>query len=110
VCEGVNSSEKRRSRQCEVLLYVSDFATNVRYEITPSDHLEALKVRFGFSARLGKILIGIAGIGLGLFGYHFFGHTWNVVVVVFATLTITAGTAAQEARRNWVERLYAKQG
>ena len=59
----------------------------IRYEITPSDHLEMLKVRFGFGARMGKILIGIAGILLGVFGYHFFGHAWIVVVAVFASLT-----------------------
>jgi len=27
-----------------------------------------------------------------------------------AASILTAGTAAQEARRNWVERLYPKQG
>ena len=61
----------------------------VRYEITPSNHLEMLKVRFGLTARLTKILIGIAGIFLGMFGYHFFGHTWIVVIAVFVTLTVT---------------------
>jgi hypothetical protein len=61
----------------------------IRYEITPSDHLEMLKVRFGVSARLTKILIGISGILLGIFGYHFFGHTWIVVIAVFVTLTVT---------------------
>jgi len=61
----------------------------VRYEITPSDHLEMLKIRFGLSARLGKILLGSAGILLGVFGYHFFGDTWIVVIVVFAALTVT---------------------
>ncbi len=61
----------------------------IRYEITPSDHLEMLKVRFGLGARLGKILFCIAGIFLGVFGYHFFGDTWSVVIAVFAALTVT---------------------
>lgn len=65
----------------------ADFV-QLKYEITPSDHLEMLKVRFGFGARLGKILLGIAGILLGAFGCYFFGGTWIVVVVVFASLTI----------------------
>jgi len=43
----------------------------VRYEITPSDHLEKLKVQFGPSARVGKLLIGIAGMFLGIFCYRF---------------------------------------
>lgn len=60
----------------------------IRYEITPSDHLEMLKVRFGLGARLGRILICIAGIIVGALGYHFFGATWLVVVGVFAGLTI----------------------
>jgi hypothetical protein len=60
----------------------------LRYEITPSDHLEMLKVRFGLGARLAKVLLGIAGILLGVLGYHFFGGTWIVVVAVFASLTI----------------------
>jgi hypothetical protein len=60
----------------------------LRYEITPSDHLEMLKVRFGLGARLGRILICIAGILLGVFGYRFFGSTWSVVIAAFATLTI----------------------
>jgi hypothetical protein len=47
-----------------------------------------LKVRFGLGARLGKLFLGIAGILLGAFGYHFFGGTWIVVVAVFASLTI----------------------
>jgi hypothetical protein len=47
-----------------------------------------LKVRFGLGARLGKILICIAGVFLGVFGYHFFGDTWIVVIAVFASLTI----------------------
>jgi hypothetical protein len=48
-----------------------------------------LKVRFGLGARLGRILICIAGIFLGAFGYHFFGDTWIVVIAVFAALTLT---------------------
>jgi hypothetical protein len=60
----------------------------LRYEITPSDHLEMLKARFGLRARLGKSLISIAGILLGLFAYRFFGDAWIVVVVLFATLAI----------------------
>jgi hypothetical protein len=61
----------------------------IKYEITPSDHLEMLKVRFGLGVRLGRILICIAGIFLGVFGYHFFGDTWIVVIAVFAALTLT---------------------
>ena len=61
----------------------------IRYEITPSDHLEMLKVRVGPGARPGKILIGIGGICLGIFGYYFFGDTWIVVIAVFAALTLT---------------------
>ncbi len=63
------------------------YRLQIRYEITPSDHLEMLRVRFGLGARLGKILIGIAGILLGMLGYRFFGHTWNVVVALFVGLT-----------------------
>ena len=48
-----------------------------------------LKVRFGLGARLGRILICIAGIVLGVFGYHFFGDTWIVVIAVFAILALT---------------------
>jgi hypothetical protein len=61
----------------------------VRYEITPKDYLESLKILFGVSASLTKILIDSFGILLGLFGYHFFGPTWIVVVAVFVALTIT---------------------
>ena len=60
----------------------------LRYEITPSDHLEMLKARFGLGNRLGKSLISIAGILLGLFAYRFFGGPWIVVVAMFATLTV----------------------
>lgn len=59
-----------------------------RYEITPSDHLEMLNVRFGLRARLGRILICIAGTLLGVFGYHFVGDAWIGVIVVFAALTL----------------------
>jgi hypothetical protein len=31
--------------------------------------------------------IGVAGILLGVFGYHFLAHAWIVVVAVFASLT-----------------------
>jgi hypothetical protein len=34
-----------------------------------------------------RFFIGIAGMLLGAFGYHFFGHTWIVVVAVFASVT-----------------------
>src|SRR5438309_1027841 len=47
-----------------------------------------LRVRFGVSARFTKILIGIAGIFLGVLSYYFFGDTWIVVIVVFVTLTL----------------------
>ena len=60
----------------------------LKYEITPSDHLEMLKVQFGLGARLGKILFCMTGLFLGVIGYHFFGDTWIVVVAVFASLTI----------------------
>jgi hypothetical protein len=60
----------------------------IRYEITPSDHLEMMKVRFGLAARLVKILICIAGLSLGIFGYRYFGHSWSVVIAVFAVFTI----------------------
>jgi hypothetical protein len=60
----------------------------LRYEITPSDHLEMLRVRFGLGARLGRILVCIAGLFLAMLGYHFFGDTWIVVIAVFASLTI----------------------
>jgi hypothetical protein len=60
----------------------------LRYEITPSDHLEMLKVRFGLGARLGKILFCMTGIFLGVIGYHFFGESWIVVVAMFASLTV----------------------
>lgn len=59
----------------------------IRYEITPSDHLEMLKVRFGLRARLGRILICVAGVVLGAFGYRYFGDTWVVVIAAFASLT-----------------------
>jgi hypothetical protein len=60
----------------------------VKYEITPNDHLEMLKVRFGPTARVGRILIGLAGILLGLFAYRLFGREWIVLVIVFVILTI----------------------
>lgn len=60
----------------------------IRYEITPSDHREMLKVRFGLRARLGKVLIGVAGIALGAFGYHYFGDAWVVVIALFVGLTL----------------------
>jgi hypothetical protein len=46
------------------------------------------KVRFGVRARLGRTLIGVAGIVLGAFGYHYFGSAWVMVIVVFASLTV----------------------
>jgi hypothetical protein len=62
----------------------------VRYEITPADHSEMLKVRFGVRARLVSILLGIAGTVLGMLGYHFFGDAlWLVIVAVFAGVTVT---------------------
>jgi hypothetical protein len=60
----------------------------IQFEITPSDHLEILKVRFGISARLTRILIGTGGICLGIIGYRFFGDSWMVVIAVFASLTV----------------------
>lgn len=60
----------------------------VRYEITPSDHLEMLKVRFGISAKLTNILLGIFGICLGIFGYYLSGGTWILVIVMFAVFTL----------------------
>ena len=59
----------------------------VRYEITPSDNLEMLSAKYSISSRLPRILIGIGGICLGVFYYHFFGDGWSVVIAVFATLT-----------------------
>jgi YcxB-like protein len=61
----------------------------IRFEITPSDHLEMLKVRFGLRARLGRIIIGIAGTLLGVFGYRLLGDAWIGILVVFAALTLT---------------------
>ena len=61
----------------------------IRYEITPRDHLEMLKVRFGLRAHLGRILICVAGLFLGVFGYHFVGDAWIGIIVVFAALTLT---------------------
>ena len=60
----------------------------VQYEITPSDHLEMLKAKFGISAMLTKILLGIAGTCLGILAYYFFGGEWDMLIVVFATFTI----------------------
>lgn len=59
-----------------------------RYEVTLSDHLEMLKARFGISAKLPVILLGTFGTCLGIFAYYFFGDTWIVVIVMFATLTL----------------------
>ena len=61
----------------------------IRYEITPSDHLEMLKVKCGVSANFTKILLGIAGICLGILCYHLFGESWFVVILIFAVLTAT---------------------
>lgn len=62
----------------------------VRYEITPSDHLEMLKVRFGVRAKLGRTLLGVAGTVLGVLGYRLFGDMfWLLIVVVFAAVTVT---------------------
>ena len=61
----------------------------IQYEITPSDHLEMLKVRFGLRARLGRILICVAGIFLGALSYRVSGDAWIGVVAVFAALTLT---------------------
>ncbi len=60
----------------------------VRYEITPSDHLEMLKARFGISAKLPIILLGIFGTDLGIFAYFFSGDIGIVVTVMFGGLTL----------------------
>ena len=60
----------------------------LRYEITPSDHLEMLKVRFGPAARLRGILLGTAGLCLGILCFHLFGDAWFVVIAVFTVLII----------------------
>jgi hypothetical protein len=63
-------------------------AVQIHYEITPSDHLEMLKVRFGVSAKGANILLDIVGICFGIVAYHFFGQGWFVVIVLFATLAV----------------------
>ena len=60
----------------------------VRYEITPSDHLEMLKVKFGVSAKLPNLLLDIVGTCFGIFAYYFLGGGWFVVIVLFATLLV----------------------
>jgi len=60
----------------------------IRYEITPSDHLEMLKAKFGVSVRLTSFLLEIAGTCLGIFSYYFFGGGWFIVIVVFATFAL----------------------
>lgn len=60
----------------------------VQYEITPNDHLEMMKVKFGISAKLTGILLSIAGTCLGILAYYFFGGEWDMVIIVFAILTI----------------------
>jgi YcxB-like protein len=62
----------------------------IRFEITPSDHLEMLRERFGFSARPSRTLLGIAGILLGLSAYYFhlLGDLWIVVMAAFGGFTI----------------------
>lgn len=60
----------------------------VRYEISPSDHLEMLRVRFGISAKLPIILLGVFGTCLGIFAYYVFGGVWYVVIAVFGTVTV----------------------
>jgi len=61
----------------------------VRYEITPSDHLEMLKVKVGVSAKLPNVLFEIAGVCSGIFASYFFGGGWIVVTVLFAALLVT---------------------
>jgi YcxB-like protein len=62
----------------------------IRFEITPSDHLEMLRERIGFSARPIRTLLGVAGTLLGLFAYYFhlLGDLWIVVMAAFGGLTI----------------------
>lgn len=60
----------------------------VQYEISPSDHLEMLKARFGISAKLPIILLEIAGVCLGIFAYYAFGGVWYVLIAVFGGVTV----------------------
>jgi hypothetical protein len=60
----------------------------LNYEITPSEHLEMLRVRFGVRARLGRIVVDFVGIAFGALCWHLFGETWIVVIAVFVGLAI----------------------
>ena len=62
----------------------------LRYKITPSDHLEMLRQRLGFSARPIRTLLFIAGVLLGLFAYYFhlLGDLGIVLMAAFGALMI----------------------
>jgi hypothetical protein len=60
----------------------------IRYEITPGDHLELLNIRMGLKARMGRFLLCVAGVCVGLIGYKALGSSTIIVIVTFATLAI----------------------
>ena len=62
----------------------------LRYEITPAEHLEMVKItRIIFASRLIRICLSIVGLSFAILSYRYLDHSWSVsLITVFVWMII----------------------